>query len=177
LDESERSSVSVGEETVFHNIETLNGLAVAAVGDVIISTWHDPVTLHNWAWYRARLDRLRAKYPKVLCISIILPESSPPDIRLRKQMESDLKAAEEIQKYIIVFPKSDSLFAGVARAIVRTAFYIIRRSGVNEFVNTLDEAAVMVGHYATRDTPKTATIKAVTEEMLRRIIPEKKEEY
>lgn len=161
---------------MFHNIETLNGVAVAALGDVLIVTWYDPVTIQNWAWYRARLDRLRTKYPKVFCISVILPESNPPDIRLRKQMESDLKAAEEVQKYIIVFPKSDSLFAGVARAIVRTAFYIIRRSGVNEFVNNIDEATAMLSQHATRETPKSNTIKAVTEEMLRRIVPEKKED-
>jgi hypothetical protein len=160
---------------VFRNIETLNGVAVAALGDVLISAWYDPVTLQNWAWYRARLDRLREKHPSVLCVSIILPESNPPDIRLRKQMESDLKAAAEIQKYIIVFPKSDSLFAGVARAIVRTAFYIIRRSGVNEFVNTIDEAAAMLSQYATRETPKSNTIKAVAEEMIRRIVPEKED--
>lgn len=141
-------------------VEVRDGVALLQMGDTLLVLWKAPASRDRWLHHMNRMETAAASRPNgILCVDLILAESTAPDAALRKQMQADFRRLGGKLRRFVVVPLGDSLWLSVVRTIVRGTLLLSGQSDRQRVTATvsqgLDEARAAAGP----ETPSTAELQ------------------
>jgi hypothetical protein len=146
-------------------VNTKDGTAAVAVGDVLISLWLAPANVPLWHWHFAQVEETARRSPEgVLYLDLILPSSNPPDAALRAIMQADLRRFGPQLRKLIAVPLGDGMWISIVRAIVRGTLLVSGHAKRAAVVATVAEGITLACELASPATPTAQALRgAVTE--------------
>ncbi|HEY6081040.1 MAG TPA: helix-turn-helix transcriptional regulator [Polyangiaceae bacterium] len=159
--------VSISEAPLFE-IRIFSGVAVALLGDTLISLWSAGASPERWAWKCALLDeRVAAHEAGVLCMALVLKTSTPPDAGVRAQMKSDFRRFGTKLRRFVGVPLGDSIWMAIVRTIARTVLFVSGRSSGQMVAKSVDEGLERLLEAAGPSTPTRGELEAAVAELSR----------
>jgi hypothetical protein len=118
-----------------------DGIAAIALGDTLISLWQEPATLERWQWQlQLQRELLETQPAGIVCLVMILPESSAPNSAVRARMQQDFRSLGTKLRRLVALPLGDTLWLSVVRAMMRAILLVSGLSKQHVVVGRLREA-------------------------------------
>lgn len=156
------------EQGPFVEVRLFSGVASAALGDTVVALWTAPATVERWAWHWARVEELlQGQQGGVICLSLVLSSSSPPDAELRSRMKADVERIGVGLRRFVVVPLGDSMWAAIVRTIGQTVMLLSGQSERQRVVASVDQALSQVLSARGPDTPSRDELERVLGELSR----------
>jgi hypothetical protein len=135
-------------------VEVRNDVASLEVGDTLLFLWRAPASRDGWLHHLNRIERTAASRPDgILLLSLILPESTPPNAELRQQMQADFRRLGAKLRRFVVVPLGDSIWLSIVRTIVRGTLLLGGQSARQRVSATLSQGLKEVRAAAGPETP------------------------
>jgi DNA-binding CsgD family transcriptional regulator len=156
----------VTEEGPFVEVRLFSGVACAALGDTLVVLWSTPATPQRWSWQWARVEELMQKHPAgVVCLSLVLSSSSPPDSALRTQMKADIAATGARLRRFVVVPLGDSVWSAIVRTIGGAVLLLSGQSEQQKVAASVDQGLSLVLQAAGPYTPPRCDLERTLGEL------------
>lgn len=142
-------------------VEVRDGIALSECGDTLLVLWKAPASLERWRYHVSRIEAMAAsRVEGILCIDLILSESTPPDATVRKQMQADFRRMGAKLRRFVVVPLGDSIWLNVVRTIVRGVLLLSGQSERQRVAATVRQGIEQVLAAAGPETPTLAALEA-----------------
>jgi hypothetical protein len=149
-------------------VKVRDGLATVVVGDALLALWKAPATPERWGWLIGQYEALASKQADgIVGLTLILPESKPPDGQLRSRMQADFRRLGEKLRKLVIVPLGDSLWLSVVRAIMRSILLLSGQSKQHVITATVQEGMLRVREAAGKATPTPAELRAAVEALFK----------
>jgi DNA-binding CsgD family transcriptional regulator len=144
----------VSQEGPFVEVRLFSGVACAALGDTLVVLWSTPATPQRWSWQWARVEELMQEHAAgVICLSLVLSSSTPPDSALRARMKADIAAAAARLRRFVIVPLGDSVWSAIVRTIGRAVLLLSGQSEQQKVAASVDQGLALVLQAAGPSTP------------------------
>jgi DNA-binding CsgD family transcriptional regulator len=150
------------------DIRIFSGATAAVLGDTVLMLWASGATAPRWAWKRALLEeRVAANESGVLCLSLILPSSTPPDADVRAQMKADLhRLGPQLRRFVAV-PLGNSMWMGIVRAVGKAVLFVSGRSSQQTLASSVEEGLTRLLEASSASTPPRHELEEAVAELAR----------
>lgn len=161
-------SARATEQGPFVEVRLFSGVASAALGDTVVALWTAPATVERWAWHWARVEeRLQGHQAGVICLSLVLSSSSPPDAELRSRMKADVERIGVGLRRFVIVPLGDSMWTAIVRTIGQTVLLLSGQSERQRVVASVDQGLSQVLAARGPETPSRGELERVLGELSR----------
>jgi hypothetical protein len=142
-------------------IRANDGLALVALGDVVVILWKAPARLHYAIWLYDALDEIVAsKRRQLSCMQVILSSSSPPDEATRAETFRRLKTLMPWTRRLVTVPVGDSFWASIVRSVMRMTTLTFAHTRTHFICDTVEEGIGRLIEVATPLTPSAEELNA-----------------
>jgi hypothetical protein len=140
-------------------IQTLDGVAFFARGDLALVVYQRAARLHRTRWLFDRLDEHAASVPGgILVLLVVLPSADPPDGPTRQENTLRTRKLAGALRRLVTVPVGDAFRVAVVRTVMR-ALAILQGNRRTHFISeTIVEGISKAMEAATPDTPTRAKI-------------------
>ena len=142
-----------------------DGIAVAAVGDTLVTLWRDPATPERVRWLTERLSELASATPgDMIHFMLILASSSPPGAEARALFQKQITELDKRQKLrkFIAIALGDSVWINIVRAMGRTMLFVIGKSHLLKLLANVDEGLAVFRVEAKATSPSAQEVARLT---------------
>jgi hypothetical protein len=142
-------------------IRAKDGVALVALGDVVVILWQASARIHRARWLYDNLDEIIAsKQRQLICLQVILSSASPPDSATRAENSRRLKTFVPWLRRLVTVPIGDSFWISIVRSVMRMLTLSITHPGTQMICDTLEEGIDRVREVATPLTPSAEELQA-----------------
>jgi hypothetical protein len=147
------------------DVSILDGLAVAARGDVLLVVWREQATLASGRYLSDRIRQLAALNRTIIIMQLILPTAAPPHGETAEQGQRVLEELAPRMRTFISVPLGDPARFGVARTAMRSLFRPTGQPTLQQVARDLPAALDLVDRYRSPSTPPAATMRRTFDRM------------
>lgn len=142
-------------------VETNDGVAVIARGDVVLIVYQAPARLHRTRWLFDMLDRAAVANPDgIKGFMVVLRTADPPDGPTRAENTARFRKLAPSLRLMVTVPVGDALWVNIVRTVMRAIHLIQGRSRSQAVLTTLEAGLDRLFEEAGPETPSRAQVVA-----------------
>jgi len=135
-------------------VDTFDGAASTACGDVLLVLWTTPLRLEHVRWVGRHLDGMAARYAGGFAMAqFISPTSSPPRPPGNAEAMDTIRRHGSALRLLVTVPLANGFWGSVVRSYMRATMIVTGRHGSFPIVATEARAVERLRAGATRFTP------------------------
>jgi hypothetical protein len=150
---------------VTSGLETHDGIAVRACGDVLVVMWREASRIERIRWLGRCIDERIAANESVVCCQIILASSSPPDAPARREGQALFERTGESIRRLVTVPVGDDLWMSIVRTILRGMAIVSRQPVEQRIASNLRQGLDYVHEVAGPRTPQRHELAATVPQL------------
>lgn len=143
-----------------NGVEVRDGVALLQMGDTLLALWQAPMAHERWLHHLNRMKTMAvSRAAGIVCLTLVMAESTPPDAALRQQMQAGLRGMSSTLRRVVVVPLGDSLWLSIVRTIARGLLLLSGQSQRQRVTATVREGLEEVRAAAGPETPSIAELE------------------
>lgn len=121
-------------------VVAFSGIAVGAVGDLVVLVYVAPPRFERMRWMYDRCEEIVSRLPDtVLTLQIVLPSSTPPDSRARAETRHRLNKIDPKVRRLVTVAVGDDIKAAMVRVLMRGIFMLSPRRDARFVTETVPQ--------------------------------------
>jgi len=149
-------------------VKSFAGVTAATLGDTLLIMWSAPATLERWVWSATLIDQLAQSYAEgVRCLSMVLPDSAPPDRAVRARIQADLAGFDQRLRRFVGVALGDSIRSSVVHSIMRAVFLLSGQAPRLAVTASIEQGFTYLLEGAGPSTPARSKLRLAVGELRR----------
>ncbi len=145
-----------------------DGIALAAIGDVLVFVYQAPARLHRSRWIYDRADELARQHPEgLLGLMIVLPSADVPDAATRMENRNRLRRLRPSVRRLATVPLGDEFRVSIVRTIMRTMIWLQGQGAWLPVYSRVEEGIDSLLELRSEFTPGRVELEALAADLFR----------